>query len=190
MDSTFCKQLTLFDIQSYEYNLLISPPRKVIDKVFSFKKLLNDIVQISKRDLYSTPHISLLKLLYTDSDRLIIFLLKQALRHSKKFQIELNGVGRFDNKTSNTIYVNIANPEPVISIHETLMSTFGCRRQKLIPHLTIARGILNSDVDKLRYTIPHYQEHFCCNTITILKKPVGNIQENIRYTKIYEMLLH
>ena len=191
MDQLISNQLTMFDVQNYEYSFIVSPIKRIKTGVNYIRKHINDVIPISDKDLSSVPHISLLRVKYANDDNFILSLFKQALMYSKKFKVELNGLNFLDNKNTKMVYLNIANPEPILSIHKNLLSTFRFKEETYVPHLTVARAIANSDANKIEGRIPEYNDHFWCSKIVVLKKPVtGSKTGSAKYTRIYEALLN
>lgn len=184
-------QLSLFDLRNYEYSFMISPARRVKDSVVNMKKQINRITPVGQYDLYSVPHISLFKMRFPNNDNFILSLFKQALLYSTRFKVELNGISYFDHQNSKTVYLNIANPEPIVCLHRNLLSTFQYRTTDFIPHLTIARSIPNSAIPRVEKILTEYHDDFWCNEIIVLKKPVEDKRvPTSKYTRIYEAILN
>lgn len=181
-------QLSLFDVQNYEYNFLISPIYRVKKQVSEIKEKLHQEIGLDSRDLFPIAHISLLKFKYVDNDNLIIPHFKQALLNAKRFKIELNGVQSFDHQNEKrTVYLNISNPEPVKSVHKTLTQAFHLKGGNFFPHLTIARSVSEKQMARIKQLLSQFRDQFICNKIVVLKKPADS---KLPYSKIYEAYLN
>ncbi|WP_283093157.1 2'-5' RNA ligase family protein [Chitinophaga hostae] len=163
---------------SYVYYFIIISPCDRIKKIVEFFKILLDkIIPLSKINLYSKPHISLMKFSSTDDDEQVIRKVKDALSSSQNFEVELNGSDIFQHgDLSTTLFLKISNPTPIEALYQLLLTAdlAPVYRKKITPHLTIARTIPNDifagRVDLSKFD---YYDSFLCKHITILKQAPG-----------------
>ncbi|WP_256012340.1 2'-5' RNA ligase family protein [Desertivirga xinjiangensis] len=192
MKSAINNQLALFDTQNYEFNILISPTYRIKNYVYNFKQQINERIGLDAKNLYSVPHISLFKMESVDNEDYILENFKQALLYSKRFKVELNGVGFFKHgESKKSVFLNIVNPEPIVHIYKRLLSAFRLKERPFMPRLTVVKAIANSKMNKIEYDLSKYNYHdnFFCTKVTVLKKPI-NDDPDTKYVKIYEALLN
>lgn len=184
-------QLSLFETKLHEYFFLIPPDQRTKQEVTFLKGIANNLINLSEENLWSVPHLSLFKCMVGYSiDDLIIRKTAKALKNIHSFKIKLDGLEVFTHKSSKkTLVLKIKNPDPINTINKSLTDEFYFRPHTLLPHITIAKSINQSDFGKLSYSLNKfdYKGEFLCNKIIILKKVIG---ENKRYSVLHEAALN
>jgi 2'-5' RNA ligase len=182
----------------FEYFFLISPGEKIKKDVVFLKKKLHAFIGLSKQNLHSIPHLSLLLIRERMScDNLIINKTLQTLKGAKRFNIEVNGASVFNHTRTKSLVLNVERSAALQHIFRALHSEFVFPPPEEMvddfkPHITIGRSIPFSDFYKVVHPLSefHYNESFHCDQITILKRTVteiGGKKEYSAYTPIFEV---
>ncbi|WP_158618022.1 2'-5' RNA ligase family protein [Chitinophaga lutea] len=153
-----------------EYFFVISPPPAVVNAVRRFKARLHERIGLDAINMRSMAHISLFKFLKNDNDSLIISKAAAALKHKTIFDIRLRGADSFLHKDrAGTLYIKIAQPDPVNIVTRLLCTAFSLAYRPSIPHLTIARNVPLPSFVKIDPADFDYHYDFICRHITLLK---------------------
>jgi 2'-5' RNA ligase len=175
-----------------EYFLLISPSAKIKQQVKDLKVKLNERIGISKENLNSVPHISLVLMREkTNRDNYIIEKVKEAAAGFNDFDILINGARTFDHTYTRDLVLNVESTE-IQKLQNSIFQTFNLKApEKFIPHVTIARGITKNKFEQIGTAFHDFdlRAGFICNSITILKREIvisGKQTKSSVYTKIYE----
>jgi 2'-5' RNA ligase len=202
-------QLSLFDPEPFEkakavlldtpeeacdYLILISPSPKIKEQVFKLKELLDKKTGISRENLKSIPHISLLLVRQNKScDNLIIETVKRGISGFSDFTISINGAITFEHTYTKDLVLKVNSIETG-NIFNSLCSAFKIKKPaSFVPHITIARGIPKHKFEKLD-SLKDFDVYgdFLCRKITILKRAVPLKMRNSKlpsYVKIAELSL-
>lgn len=203
------KQLSLFDpppiehkrypvkppLTIFEYFLLISPDHKVKQHVRDLKEKLNQKIGLTKENVVSVPHISLMLLRKGSvQDSAVIEKIKESLVEESSFKVELHKVTSFDHADTNDIILNVENPEPVKKLFKSLINQFepGRNHPRLTnPHITIGRGIPKKDYEKVSSLLNEFnlRTNFLCRSVTILRREIMG-REKSKYKRIGEVMLN
>jgi len=165
----------------YELSFMISPPAHISNYVRKQKKLTRAMVG-NFRSVYFPAHISLGKLLTRDDQisKRIDFA-RRALKGQGAFPIYFNGFDSFPE--SNTLFVNIANPEPIVQVFQSLF--FGTPP---VPHMTIAESLSDEQFYRAwkHFHNKLYSDYFICDHILVLGRPLDSMG---RWEKMNRILL-
>ncbi len=171
----------------YEYLLILSPHEELWNRIMKVK---DDFANEYKTDFarWGKPHITLANFVqYGMMEERIINRLRTVAMGYPPFKVELKDFGSFP---SHTIYINITSKLPVQRLIKEIR-TDGQRLMKLNddnkphfimePHLTIARKLKPWQYEKgwLEYSNKHFTGRFIADSMTLLKRPVGEIKYHI-----------
>ena len=158
------------EIKQAEYFFVISPPAAVVQAIRQFKARLHAAIGLDVVNMRSMAHISLCKFRENENDSLIISKAAATLRHKTIFDIRLAGAETFlHQEQAGTLYISIAQPEPVNIVMKLLCSAFMRACRPAIPHLTIARNVPLPSFIKINPADFDYHYDFICRHVTILK---------------------
>ena len=182
------KQLLLFQTPvQYEYCFVFSPEDRIKSMVTSLKGLLNHRVKISKKDLNSIAHISLLKFRYRHKiDERIIRLMNSMDSSKKNVILSLDGVDSFRHgNVSKSLYLKIKDYSAVKETYYTLLKIFGFKYRDILPHVTLARSIQLNDFNIISEHLDEYDyKGEFTSELIVLRKTINGDYSN-RYTRIY-----
>jgi hypothetical protein len=162
--------------EKWQYLFVISPSDDVKGKVVGLKLKLNEIVSISNSNLKSTPHISLIA--FQQSKRIepeFWNKFELAIAVVPRFIISLNGFDNFlHGQISNTIYIKIEDPKPVIGLHKLLTRFFKITERNYSPSLTFVRTLPREFIPTIQSFVEQEQFNgkFKCTSITVLERQV------------------
>ena len=148
----------------YAYLVVLSPPEKIKSDIALIKKELNDIVDISERNLHSIAHITLTDKLTDDAD--FAQTIDKLIKLKGSFPVKVKGWKTFDHGHSITLYLNIENPEPIINLMGLLKSS------SKSPHISLAKKIPHDTFEKLLPYLENFQysAEWICNEVNVLRK--------------------
>ncbi|MCW4467655.1 2'-5' RNA ligase family protein [Flavobacterium sp. MFBS3-15] len=148
----------------YAYLVVISPPDEVKADVARLKKELDQVAGIGERNLHSIAHITLTEKL-TDDEAF-----PQAVSHllgkCHPFPVTIDGWGHFDHGHSVTVYLTVADPEPITEMAGLL------RSNAKSPHIALAKKISHDTFQKLLPFLDgmDYRAAWTCSGIVVLGK--------------------
>jgi 2'-5' RNA ligase len=182
-------QQDLFNEPFFEYFFLIGPDEETMKAVRELKQLLHDRIVLSWANLNSKPHLTLLEFRTTESaEEEIIRKSIAALSEHSAFPVALDGAMVFEHgRSSRSLVLKVADPKPVLETQALLKKALRLKRQRMTPHLTIARDIPLANFNKLESLDDfNYTGEFRCDRILLLKKPAA---VKAAYTVLHEVLL-
>jgi 2'-5' RNA ligase len=165
----------------YEYLLVLSPHEELWNRIMKVKE---NFATEYKTDFarWGKPHITLVNFIqYEMMEERILNRLRTVAMGYPPFKVELKDFGSFP---SHTIYINVTSKLPVQNLIKEIR-TDGQRLMKLNddnkphfimePHLTIGRKLKPWQYEKawLEYSNSHFTGRFIADTMTLLKRPVG-----------------
>jgi len=165
----------------YEYLLVLSPHEELWNRIMKVKE---NFAAEYKSDFarWGKPQITLVNFLqYEMMEERILNRLRTVAMGYPPFKVELKDYGSFP---SHTIYINVTSKLPIQNLVKEIR-TDGQRLMKLNddnkphfimePHLTIGRKLKPWQYEKgwLEYSNSHFTGRFIANTMTLLKRPVG-----------------
>lgn len=171
----------------YEYLLVLSPHEELWNRIMEVKE---DFATEYKTDFakWGKPQVALVNFVqYGMMEERIINRLRTVAMGYPPFKVELKDFGSFP---SHTIYINVTSKLPVQNLVKEIR-TDGQRLMKLNddnkpyfimePHLTIARKLKPWQYEKgwLEYSNSHFTGRFIADTMTLLKRSVGEMKYQI-----------
>ena len=187
-------QFSLFPETLYEYHILLSPSDAIKEDVDNLKQQLHELIGIAPRDLQSIAHITLFKTEGYDSMNFPV-VIKKALANERKFTVKITGYGVFNHGNERTLYLKVDNPDPIDDLVAIIKKPNKKRAPKaryrqtsiidkpdakkprmasINPHITIARNILASDLERIEDFTPfEYTNEWVCDRITIRRRIAG-----------------
>ena len=171
----------------YEYLLVLSPHEELWNRIMKVKE---EFSTEYKTDFakWGKPQITLVNFLQYEmmEDRIVNRLRTVAMGYPP-FKVELKDFGSFP---SHTIYINVTSKLPIQNLIKQIR-TDGQRLMKLNddnkphfimePHLTIARKLKPWQYEKgwLEYSNKHFTGRFIADSMTLLKRPAGEMKYHL-----------
>ncbi|SEW53548.1 2'-5' RNA ligase family protein [Chitinophaga arvensicola] len=75
----------------------------------------------------------------------------------------------------NSVFINVANPKPLMDLHRSIMQTFELKPQSFKPHIMLARGLQDAEVNMIMPLLAQqiFVRSFNCHCFSLLKRPAG-----------------
>ena len=168
----------------YEYLLVLSPHEELRNRMMKVKEEFSEKYK-SESAKRGKSQIALVNFTqYAMKEERIVNRLRTVAMGYPPFKVELKGFGSFP---SHTIYINVTSKLPIQNLVKEIRSE-GQRLMKLNddnkpyfimePHLTIARKLQPWQYEKgwLEYSNKHFTGRFIADSMTLLKRPVGEMK--------------
>jgi len=168
----------------YEYLLVLSPHEELGKRIIKVKEHFAEAFK-SDYARWGKPQMTLVNFhQYEMMEERILHRLRTVAMGYPPFKVELKDFGSFP---SHTIYINVTSKLPIQNLVKEIR-TDGQRLMKLNednkphfimePHLTIARKLKPWQYEKawLEYSNSHFTGRFIADTMTLLKRPVGEMK--------------
>lgn len=148
----------------YAYLVVLSPPDTIKDEVAKIKNELNEIADITERNLHSIAHITLTDKLTDDSD--FPAAIEKFISGHSAFPVKVNGWDFFDHGHSVTVYLKIIDPQSIIDLMVSMKSNTRA------PHISLAKKISYETFDKLKPYLENldYAAQWNCDEVNVLRK--------------------
>lgn len=190
------EQLLLFEndtklrIKAVEYFLSVSLDEHTSRQIKLLKNKLNAMIGLSKNNIESVPHISLLSAILPENDIHTISIIQDALLTQKCFTTKIKGVDIFvHGKTSKSLVLEFETPEPFNKLYQSLALALSCKIHSFNPHITIAKQIPIASFEQIpSLSDLEYQGDIVCQKITLLKK-VNYRDASSKYARVKEFSL-
>ncbi len=75
----------------------------------------------------------------------------------------------------NSVFINVANPKPLIDLHRSIMQAFELKPQAFKPHIMLARGLQDAEVNMVMPLLAQqiFVRSFNCHCFSLLKRPAS-----------------
>ncbi|HUR66347.1 MAG TPA: 2'-5' RNA ligase family protein [Chitinophagaceae bacterium] len=168
----------------YEYLLVLGPHEELWNRIMKIKEDFSEKYK-SDHARWAKPQIILANFVqYGMMEERILNQLRTVAMGFPPFKVELKDFGSFP---SHTIYINVNSKLPVQNLVKDIRSS-AQRLMKLNednkphfilePHLTIARKLVPWQYEKgwLEYSNKHFTGRFIADSMTLLKRPAGEMK--------------
>jgi 2'-5' RNA ligase len=167
----------------YDYFLLISLPAQINSDVVILKHKLNSRIPINGYNLFSVPHITLIKTYErSDSDDCIVKRTERALALQGTFKVDIQGVDFFKSASKRHIILKVERTTEIQQIHAKLREEFdgGSSGKNFNPHITIGKGISLNNFEKVAQSLNEfdYKNSFSSSYITLLRRTIHKGMSN------------
>jgi 2'-5' RNA ligase len=171
----------------YEYLLVLNPHEELRNKILQVKKEFYDAYKASTA-IGGKPQVTLVNFVqYALMEDRIINRLRMVAMGYPPFKVELKDFGSFP---SHTIYINVVSKIPVQGLvkeirsdSQRLMKLNDDNKPHFImePHVTVARKLLPWQYERgwLEYSNKHFTGRFIADSMSLLKRPVGEMKYQV-----------
>ncbi|QHS60062.1 2'-5' RNA ligase family protein [Chitinophaga agri] len=167
--------------QEYDYLLVVSPGTHIANDVATLKKLVaQELGMYGSR--FSNAHISLFRSVFPERfQEDFVHMLDEIAKRQSGFTLYTSKFDHFEHgPDKRTIYVNVANPKPLVELHKRILHEFDIKPGTFKPHITIARAITTPEFDRVfdHFSNQVFVRSFQCKSFMLLRKPAigGNYE--------------
>lgn len=169
-------QLSLFNMDIYEYAFVLSPDQETEEIVGTLKqKIARTINETSEYSLSSKAHLSLAEWKTSKiMDEMVIEKASEALTSVKGFVVRYGGKEIYRHKTTKSLVLKIENPDPIKEVVKILFKYFPFKSQTNRYHITIVRALPADKFDIIDPQLAEYDHKggFVCKSVIILRRTV------------------
>ncbi|MGV3631564.1 MAG: 2'-5' RNA ligase family protein [Bacteroidota bacterium] len=169
------QQLSLFEKPNLvEYLFLVSPPDQIQQDILQIKGKIHSRIPLSPKNLKSKAHISLVE--FPQMNRTEMQIVEKSgklFKNMQPFELRLEGFGFFHHgRDKRTVYLQVKDSGPIRHVYTSLVEELKLKNEKFTPHLTVAKSIRTTDLEKIEDDLLNYDysAEFICGKITLLKK--------------------
>jgi len=160
----------------FDYLLVVSPGTSIANDVTALKQLVaQELGMYGSR--FSKAHISLFRSVFPERfQEDFVHMLDDIARKQSGFTLYTSKFDHFEHgPDKRTIYVNVANPKPLVELHKKILHEFDIKPGSFKPHITIARTISTPEFDKVydHFYNQVFVRSFQCKSFMLLRKPAS-----------------
>jgi 2'-5' RNA ligase len=163
----------------YDYLLVVNPGTHINNDVMALKRMVAQELGISNTQ-FSQANISLFRSVFPvrfEDD--FVNLLDNIAGKQSGFTLYTSRFDHFEQQQDKrTIFINVANPKPIVELHKRILQEFDIKSTPYKPHITIARGMNSREFDLVydRFYNQVFVRSFQCKSFTLLRKPAAGGQ--------------
>lgn len=160
----------------FDYLVVVQPDALIAKDVTRIRQFV--ATELSDTTLSAAPvHVALFRSAFPERFQDdFIDMLEEVARKQAGFAIytaKIDAVRHTDGH--NSVFINVANPKPLIDLHRSIMQTFELKPQAFKPHIMLARGLHDAEVNTIMPLLAQqiFVRSFNCHCFSLLKRPAG-----------------
>lgn len=163
----------------YDYLLVVNPGTHINNDVMALKRMIAQELGINNTQ-FSQANISLFRSVFPvrfEDD--FVTLLDNIAGRQSGFTLYTSRFDHFEQQhDKRTIFINVANPKPIVELHKRILQEFDIKTSPYKPHITIARGMNTREFDQVydHFYNQVFVRSFQCKSFTLLRKPAAGGQ--------------
>lgn len=163
----------------YDYLLVVNPGTHINNDVMALKRMIAQELGIADTQ-FSQANISLFRSVFPvrfEDD--FVNLLDNIAGRQSGFTLYTSRFDHFEQQQDKrTIFINVANPKPIVELHKRILQEFDIKSSPYKPHITIARGMNTREFDQVydHFYNQVFVRSFQCKSFTLLRKPAAGGQ--------------
>lgn len=163
----------------YDYLLVVNPGTHINNDVMALKRMVAQELGISNTQ-FSQANISLFRSVFPvrfEDD--FVNLLDNIAGKQSGFTLYTSRFDHFEQQQDKrTIFINVANPKPIVELHKKILQEFDIKSTPYKPHITIARGMNTREFDLVydHFYNQVFVRSFQCKSFTLLRKQAAGGQ--------------
>jgi 2'-5' RNA ligase len=160
----------------YDYLLVVNPGTHINNDVLAIKQMIAQELGLYNTR-FSQANISLFRSVFPErfQDE-FINLLDEIAGKQSGFTLYTSRFDHFQQQgDKRTLYINVANPKPIVELHKRILQLFDIGTTPYKPHITIARGMNTREFDQVydHFYNQVFVRSFQCKSFTLLRKPAA-----------------
>ena len=168
----------------FDYLLVVNPDALISGDVSRIRQFV--ATELNDPALSAAPvHLPLFRSAFPERfQEDFITMLEEVARKQAGFAIYTSKIDAYRHTNGqNSIFINVANPKPLIELNRNILQAFELKPQAFKPHLMLARGVQDAEVNMLMPLLAQqlFVRSFNCHCFSLLKRPAaGGKYERVR----------
>ena len=168
----------------FDYLLVVNPDALISGDVSRIRQFV--ATELNVPALSAAPvHLPLFRSAFPERfQEDFITMLEEVARKQAGFAIYTSKIDAYRHTNGqNSIFINVANPKPLIELNRNILQAFELKPQAFKPHLMLARGVQDAEVNMLMPLLAQqlFVRSFNCHCFSLLKRPAaGGKYERVR----------
>lgn len=162
--------------EMYDYLLVVNPDIQISREVKQLKEQLVSVLG-NYQGLHTPAHIALFRSEFPERfEDAFMDLLEGVAKTQGAFTVYTSRVAYFKQSDErHHLYVHVANPKPLVALHQSILQAFDLKPHTFQPHVMLARGLDAGDIYRV---LPYFDNQvfvrsFSCQRFSLLKRPSG-----------------
>ncbi|PSL48138.1 2'-5' RNA ligase [Chitinophaga niastensis] len=160
----------------FDYLLVVNPDVLVTKDVTRIRQFV--ATELNDAGISAAPvHVALFRSAFPERFQDdFVAMLEEVARKQAGFAIYTSKIDAFKHADgNNSVFINVANPKPLIDLHRSVMQAFELKPQTFKPHILLARGLADGEVNKVLPLLVQqlFVRSFNCHCFSLLKRPAA-----------------
>ncbi|MFY0254303.1 2'-5' RNA ligase family protein [Chitinophaga sp. 30R24] len=168
----------------FDYLLVVNPDAAVAKDVTRIRQFV--AAELADHTLSAAPvHVALFRSAFPEryQEDFIAMLEEVALKQAG-FTVYTAKMDAYRHAGGhNSIFINVANPKPLMDLHTSIMKAFELKPQAFKPHIILARAVQDAEVNMLMPLLAQqfFVRSFNCHCFSLLKRPaIGGKYQRVK----------
>lgn len=168
----------------FDYLLVVNPDAAVSKDVTRVRQFV--ATELNDVGMSGAPvHVALFRSAFPERfQEDFISMLEEVARKQAGFAVYTSKMDAFRHADGhNSVFINVANPKPLVELHRNIMQAFELKPQSFKPHIMLARGLHDAEVNMVMPLLAQqlFVRSFNCHCFSLLKRPAaGGKYERIK----------
>ena len=168
----------------YDYLVVVNPDALVAQDITNMRDYVG--AAVGDATMVGAPvHIALFRSAFPERfQEDFVLMLEETARRQSGFLVYTAKIDAHQHSDgNNSVYINIANPKPLIDLHKSILGAFELKPQHFKPHILLARGVGNVVSGKLMASLSQqmFVRSFNCHCFSLMRRPAeGGKYEKVR----------
>ncbi|HEY9258994.1 2'-5' RNA ligase family protein [Chitinophaga sp.] len=160
----------------FDYLLVVNPDALVSKDVTRIRQFV--AAELNDGGMSGAPvHVALFRSAFPERfQEDFVTMLEEVARKQAGFAIYTAKMDAFRHADgNNSVFINVANPKPLIELHRSILQAFELKPQTFKPHIMLARGLHDAEVNMVMPLLAQqiFVRSFNCHCFSLLKRPAA-----------------
>lgn len=160
----------------FDYLLVVNPDALVSKDVTRIRQFV--AAELNDAGMSGAPvHVALFRSAFPERfQEDFVTMLEEVARKQAGFAIYTSKMDAFRHADGNSsVFINVANPKPLIELHRSILQAFELKPQSFKPHIMLARGLHDAEVNMVMPLLAQqiFVRSFNCHCFSLLKRPAA-----------------
>lgn len=168
----------------FDYLLVVNPDASVAKDVTRVRQFV--AAELGDPGMSGAPvHVALFRSAFPERfQEDFVMMLEGVARKQSGFAVYTAKMDAYRHTDgNNSVFINVANPKPLVELHRSIMQAFELKPQSFRPHIMLARGLHDAEVNMIMPSLAQqvFVRSFNCHCFSLLKRPAsGGKYERVR----------